>query len=154
MALCEAAAYYMDKGMTMWDAMIDLYERMGYYLDGIQTISLPGVEGGDKIQKILSDLRANPPKTIGGYKVISVRDYQLDTITNLATGKVTPTGLPNSNVLYYDMEDGVWLCCRPSGTEPKVKFYYGVKGKNLKDAQKRSDKMGEDVVAMIEKMMK
>lgn len=153
MALCECAAYYMDKGMTMWDAMIDMYERMGYYLDDIQTISLPGVEGGEKIQQILSSLRANPPKEIGGYKVESVRDYQLDTITDLKTGEVTPTGLPNSNVLYYDMEDGVWLCCRPSGTEPKIKFYYGIKGKSLADAEKLSKAMGKDVVAMIDKIM-
>ena len=153
MALCEAAADYMDKGMTMWDAMVDLYERMGYYMDGIQTISLPGVEGGEKIQQILSELRANPPKEFDGYKVTSFRDYKMNTITDSKTGKVTPTGLPNSDVLYFDMEDGVWLCVRPSGTEPKIKFYYGVKGKNLEDAKKLSDRLGAKVVEMIHKMI-
>lgn len=153
MALCEAAAFYMDKGMTMWDAMIDLYERMGYYLDGIQSITLAGVEGGEKIQQVLAGLRSNPPKEFGGYKVLSVRDYQMDTIQDLKTGKVTPTGLPMSNVLYYDMEDGVWLCVRPSGTEPKIKFYYGVKGKDLENAEELSEKLGKEVVAMIHKMI-
>lgn len=153
MALCEAAAFYMDKGMTMWDAMLDLYKRMGYYLDGIRSITLAGVEGGEKIQQVLSTLRSNPPKEFGGYKVLSVRDYQMDTIQDVKTGKIKPTGLPNSNVLYYDMEDGVWLCVRPSGTEPKIKFYYGVKGKDLKDAQKLSEKLGKQVVAMINEMI-
>ena len=153
MALCEAAAFYMDKGMTMWDAMMDLYERVGYYMDGIQSITLAGVEGAEKIQQVLAQLRENPPKEFGGYKVKSVRDYQMDTIKDLKTGKITPTGLPNSNVLYYDMQDGVWLCVRPSGTEPKIKFYYGVKGKDLEDAQKLSEKLGEEVVAMIHKMI-
>lgn len=153
MALCEAAAYYMDKGMTMWDAMLDLYKRMGYYIDGIRSITLAGVEGGEKIQQVLSTLRSNPPKEFGGYQVVSVRDYQMDTIQDLKTGKIKPTGLPNSNVLYYDMEDGVWLCVRPSGTEPKIKFYYGVKGKDLKDAEKLSEKLGKQVVAMINEMI-
>ena len=152
MALCEAAAFYMDKGMTMWDAMMDLYERVGYYMDGIQSITLAGVEGAEKIQQVLAQLRENPPKEFGGYKVKSVRDYQMDTIKDLKTGKITPTGLPNSNVLYYDMQDGVWLGVRPSGTEPKIKFYYGVKGKDLEDAQKLSEKLGEEVGAMIHKM--
>lgn len=153
MALCEAAAFYMDKGMTMWDAMLDLYKRMGYYLDGIRSITLAGVEGGEKIQQVLSTLRSNPPKEFGGYKVLSVRDYKMDTIQDVKTGKIKPTGLPNSNVLYYDMEEGVWLCVRPSGTEPKIKFYYGVKGKDLKDAQKLSEKLGKQVVAMINEMI-
>lgn len=153
MALCEAAAYYMDKGMTMWDAMLDLYKRMGYYIDGIRSITLAGVEGGEKIQQVLSTLRSNPPKEFGGYQVVSVRDYQMNTIQDLKTGKIEPTGLPNSNVLYYDMEDGVWLCVRPSGTEPKIKFYYGVKGKDLKDAEKLSEKLGKQVVAMINEMI-
>lgn len=153
MALCEAAAFYMDKGMTMWDAMLDLYKRMGYYLDGIRSITLAGVEGGEKIQQVLSTLRSNPPKEFGGYKVLSVRDYKMDTIQDVKTGKIKPTGLPNSNVLYYDMEEGVWLCVRPSGTEPKIKFYYGVKGKDLKDARKLSEKLGKQVVAMINEMI-
>ncbi len=153
MALCEAAAFYKSKGMDMWDAMVDLYERVGYYRDGIQSITLAGVEGAEKIKQVLSTLRANPPKEFGGYKVLSVRDYQVDTITDIKTKKVTATGLPMSNVLYYDMEDGVWLCVRPSGTEPKIKFYYGVKGKDLKDAESLEEKLGKEVVDMINKMI-
>lgn len=153
MALCEAAAYYKTKNMTLWDAMIAMYERYGYYKDGIQAITLKGIEGLEKIQKILDTLRANTPEKFGDYKVLSVRDYKQDTITDVATGKVTPTGLPESNVLYYDLEDNAWLCVRPSGTEPKVKFYYGIKGESLEDADAKSEKLGKEVVNMINEMV-
>ena len=132
MALCEAAAYYKTQGKTLWDAMIDMYERYGYYKDDIKSITLKGIEGLEKIQEILSGLRENPPVKIGDYDVLSVRDYQKDTITDTATGEVQPTGLPKSNVLYYDLTDDAWVCVRPSGTEPKVKFYYGIKA-NISD---------------------
>lgn len=153
MALCEAAAYYKTKDMTLWDAMIELYERYGYYKDDIQSITLKGIEGLAKIQEILETLRKNTPAEIAGYKVLKARDYKADTIKDMETGEVTPTGLPNSNVLYYDLTDGAWLCVRPSGTEPKVKFYYGVKGTSLEDADKKSADMGREVLAMIDKMM-
>lgn len=153
MALCEAAAYYKTKDMTLWDAMIELYERYGYYKDDIQSITLKGIEGLAKIQEILETLRKNTPTEIAGYKVLKARDYKADTIKDMETGEVTPTGLPNSNVLYYDLTDGAWLCVRPSGTEPKVKFYYGVKGTSLEDADKKSADMGREVLAMIDKMM-
>ncbi len=153
MALCEAAAYYKTKNMTLWDAMIAMYERYGYYKDAIQSITLKGIEGLAKIQEILETLRKNPPTEIAGYKVTSVRDYKADTIQNMATGEITPTGLPNSNVLYYDLTDGAWLCVRPSGTEPKVKFYYGVKGTSLEDADAKSDAMGKEVLDMINAML-
>jgi len=139
MALCEAAAYYKTKGMTLWDAMEDMYERYGYYYDDIAAISLSGIEGLKKIQSILEAFRNNPPKEIGGYKVLAVRDYQKDAILNMETGVVTPTGLPQSNVLYYEMEDDVWVCVRPSGTEPKIKFYCGVKGSTLADAENKCE---------------
>lgn len=153
MALCEAAAYYKTKGMTMWDAMIAMYEKYGYYLDGIQAITLSGKEGIEKIGMILEELRANPLAEIGGYKVISQRDYLADVIKNIETGDVSPTGLPKSNVLYYDLEDGAWLCVRPSGTEPKIKFYYGVKGVSLEDAQNKESALGARVVEMINSML-
>ena len=153
MALCEAAAYYKTKNMTLWDAMIEMYERYGYYKDDIKTITLKGIEGLQKIQDILETLRNNTPAEFGGYKVLSARDYKKGTITNLETGEVTPTGLPISNVLYYDMEDGVWLCVRPSGTEPKVKFYFGVKGTSLEDANAKSAALGKEVVDMINSML-
>lgn len=153
MALCEAAAFYKTKGMNLWDAMIELYDRYGYYKDDIQSITLKGIEGLAKIQEILDTLRQNPPAEIGGYKVVAARDYKEDTIKNMETGEVTGTGLPGSNVLYYDLTDDAWVCVRPSGTEPKVKFYYGVKGNSLQDADDKSEKMGKEVLSMIDKMM-
>ena len=153
MALCEAAAYYKTQGKTLWDAMIDMYEKYGYYKDDIQSITLKGIEGLEKIQSILETLRKNPPKEIGGYQVTSARDYKLDTIRNMATGETTGTGLPKSNVLYYDLTDDAWLCVRPSGTEPKVKFYYGVKGTSLADADEKSKALGEKVLEMIHQML-
>ena len=152
-ALCEAAAYYKTKNMTLWDAMVALYEKYGYYKDAVKSIELKGIEGLAKIQEILETLRNNTPVRIGDYHVVSARDYKLDTIKDMKTGEVKPTGLPASNVLYYDLNDGAWLCVRPSGTEPKVKFYYGVKGTSLEDADKKSAAMGEEVLAMIQKML-
>ena len=152
MALCEAAAYYKTQGKTLWDAMIDMYEEFGYYKDAIQSVTMKGIEGLEKIQEIMRTLRANAPKEVAGYQVLKVRDYKADTITDVATGEVTPTGLPNSNVLYYELTDDAWLCVRPSGTEPKVKFYYGVKGNSLGDADEKSDAMGKAVLAMVDAM--
>lgn len=152
-ALCEAAAYYKQKGMTLWDAMIAMYEKYGYYKDAVKAIGLSGIEGLAKIQSIMETLRNNTPTEVGGYKVTSARDYKLDTIKNMATGEVKPTGLPSSNVLYYDLEDGTWICVRPSGTEPKIKFYFGVKGTSLKDAEEKENALGAAVMAMVDKMM-
>ena len=146
-ALCEAAAYYKQKGMTLWDAMIAMYEKYGYYKDAVKAIGLSGIEG------LAKTLRNNTPTEVGGYKVTSARDYKLDTIKNMATGEVKPTGLPSSNVLYYDLEDGAWICVRPSGTEPKIKFYFGVKGTSLKDAEEKENALGAAVMAMVDKMM-
>ena len=126
-ALCEAAAYYKMKGMTLWDAMIAIYEKYGYYKDA--------------------------PTEVGGYRTVSARDYKLDTIKDMENGEVKPTGLPESNVLYYDLTDDAWLCVRPSGTEPKIKFYYGIKGTSLADADEKSAKLGEAVMAMVDSMM-
>lgn len=153
MALCEAAAYYKTQGKTLWDAMIDMYEKYGYYKDDIQSITLKGIEGLEKIQKILSELRTNAPTQIGDYKVLVARDYKADTVKDLETGEVTPTGFPSSNVLYYELTDDAWLCVRPSGTEPKVKFYYGIKGTSLEDADAKSAALGKDVLAMVDDIM-
>ena len=153
MALAEAAAFYKAQGKTLWDAMIEMYERYGYYKDDIKSVSLKGIEGLQKIQEIMDTLRKNPPVQIGDYKVTSFRDYKADTIKDLATGAVKPTGLPISNVLYFDLTDDAWLCVRPSGTEPKVKFYYGIKGTSLEDADAKSAALGEKVLAMIHEML-
>ncbi len=152
MALCEAAAYYKTQGKTLWDAMIEMYEQFGYYKDAIQAVTMKGIEGLQKIQEIMNSLRQNPPAEFAGHKVVAVRDYKADTIKDLATGEVKATGLPNSNVLYYELTDDAWVCVRPSGTEPKVKFYYGVKGTSLADADKKSEIMGKAVLDMVDSM--
>lgn len=154
MALCDAAAYYKTQGKTLWDAMIDMYEKYGYYKDDVKSVGLSGIEGLAKIQAIMTELRENPPKEIGGYHVLSFRDYKKDEITDLTTGEKKPTGLPNSNVLYFDMNDDAWLCVRPSGTEPKIKFYFGIKGTSLEDADEKSAQLGKAVMAMIDEMVK
>lgn len=153
MALCEAAAYYKTKNMTLWDAMIAMYERYGYYQDGITAITLKGIEGLEKIGQIMNTLRAEAPKEIGAYQVTAVRDYKNDTITDIATGAVRPTGLPSSNVLYYELTDDAWVCVRPSGTEPKVKFYFGIKGSSMADADAKAEAMKAAVNAVVEKML-
>ena len=133
--------------------MIDMYEKYGYYKDAIKTVTLKGIEGLAKIQQVMNNLRENPPKKIGDYQVLSFRDYKKDTITDLATGQVKATGLPNSNVLYFDLNDDAWVCARPSGTEPKLKFYYGIKGNSLEDADQKSAALGEQVLAIIDEML-
>lgn len=153
MALCEAAAYYKTLGKTLWDAMIDMYEKYGYYKDDIQSITLKGIEGLEKIQNILETLRKEPPAEIGGYGVQRARDYKAGTIKDLRTGDTSDTGLPASNVLYYELENDAWVCVRPSGTEPKVKFYYGIKGNSLENVDEISAKMGASVLEMVEKML-
>ena len=116
-------------------------------------MTLKGIDGAAQIQQMMSDMRNNPKKTLGGFEVLAVRDYKEDTRKDLKTGEVTKTGLPASNVLYYELEDDAWVCVRPSGTEPKVKFYLGVKGTSLEDADARSKALSEAVHAMIGKML-
>jgi phosphoglucomutase len=149
MALCEAAAYYKKRGKTIWDAMIDMYEKYGYYKDNVIAITHKGIEGLEKIQSIMSNLRENPPARFGEYEVLAVRDYEKDTITNLSTGVVTTTGLPKSNVLYFELTSDAWICVRPSGTEPKIKIYFGVVGESLEDAEKKSEELAEVVKKLV-----
>ena len=153
MALCEAVAYYKTKGMSLWDKMKEMYERYGYWMDGVQAITLKGKEGIEKIQNTIEKLRADIPAEIAGYKVVSARDYKLDTVKNMITGEVSSTGLPKSNVLYYDLEGGAWVCVRPSGTEPKLKFYYGIKGTSFEDAEVKEKELGEYMVHMVHAML-
>ena len=152
-ALCEAAAYYKTKDMTLWDAMVAMYEKYGYYKDAVKSIGLSGIEGLAKIQSIMETFRNETPTGFGDYKVVSARDYKMDTIKDMAAKEVKPTGLPSSNVLYYDMNDNAWLCIRPSGTEPKIKFYYGVKGSSLEDAEAKSNALGEALMAVVNKLL-
>ena len=153
MSLCEWAAYYKTKGMTLWDAMIDLYKRCGYHYDDVMSIELKGIEGIAKIGEILSTLRGAPPIYVGDQKVEQIRDYQSGRITNLITGEERATLLPSSNVLFYDLEGNSWFCARPSGTEPKIKLYYGVLGGSLEDSKEKSHKLGLEIQKMIRKML-
>ncbi len=141
MLLCEAAAYYKSKNMTLWDAMMDMYERYGYYREGLKTLTLKGIDGAEKIRRMMKEQRENPPKELGGLKVLAVRDYQADTRKDIMTGEVTATGLPASDVLYYELSDDAWCCVRPSGTEPKIKYYFGVKGNSLEDSKIKLEKL-------------
>ena len=137
MMLCEVAAWCKSNGITLVDAMGSLYETYGYYKEGLETMTLKGMDGAEKIQSMMNEMRNNPPKKIGAWDVLALRDYKKDTRTELATGKVTETGLPESNVLYYELSDNAWCCVRPSGTEPKIKFYFGVVGADIKDSEKK-----------------
>ena len=153
MALCEAATYYRSLGKTLWDAMIDMYDRYGYWIDDITTITMKGVDGVEKIKSIMSMLRKESPKKIGDYEVLAVRDYDTDIVRNMKTGAETPTFLPKSNVLYFELTNDTWLCVRPSGTEPKIKFYFGVKGSSLEDAKELSAQFAVKVSELIENLV-
>ena len=148
--LCEVAAFYKSQGKTLWDGMIDMYEKYGYYREGISTLTLKGIDGAAQINEIMTKARDNAPDTFGEYKVLAIRDYKNDTRKDLATGKVEPTGLPSSNVLYYELNDNAWCCVRPSGTEPKIKFYFGVKGSSLEDSQSKLDALSAEVLKRFE----
>ena len=150
MCLCEVAAWCKYNNITVWDQMLKIYERFGYYMEGIHTITLKGIDGAQQIKDMMEKLRNNPPKEFDGLKVLKFRDYEKDTITDLATGEVTPTGLPKSNVLYFEIENDSWCCARPSGTEPKIKFYMGIKGDNLEDANRKLESFKDAVVKALE----
>lgn len=147
--LCEAAAYYKKQGLTLWDQMLNIYEKYGYFKETLVSIEKKGVSGIAEIKAMLEKLRSNPPKTIGGYKVLSVRDYDSNVIT-YADGTTSETGLPKSNVLYYELEDNAWCCARPSGTEPKVKFYMGVKGSSFEDAENKLEFLKNDMMQLVD----
>lgn len=148
-ALCEAMAYYKSKGKSLWEVMNDIYKKYGYYRDGVNSIDLAGIEGIQRIARIMEYFRKNTPEKLSDYKVLFARDYQEDTVKNMESGSVKATGLPSSNVLYYDCEDSTWLCIRPSGTEPKLKLYYGVKAGSVEEADKRIKKLSEELNNII-----
>lgn len=150
MCLCEVAAWCKKHGQTLWDKMVELYEKYGYFKEDLYTITLKGIDGSKQIGEMMDKLRKNPPAEFGDLKVINVRDYATGITKELATGKESPTGLPESNVLYFDLTNDSWCCARPSGTEPKIKFYMGVKGTSLEDAKARNEKLTEELKAVIE----
>ena len=149
MLLCEVAAWCKANGKTVWDRMIEMYEEYGYFKETQYSLTLKGVEGSKQIAAIMEKLRNNPPKMLGDLKVLKFRDYDRDVIKDMATGESTSTGLPQSNVLYFDLEDDAWCCARPSGTEPKLKFYMGVKGNSLDDATAKNNALTDAVKALL-----
>ena len=149
MMLCELAAFYKKQGKSVWDAMIDMYEKYGYYKEGQYSITMKGKEGAEQIAALMDKLRSNPPKKFGKWTVEEFRDYKTGKTVDMATGKEGETGLPASNVLYFALDDDAWCCARPSGTEPKIKFYMGVKGKNLEDAAALQEELTEAVKSFI-----
>ncbi len=145
MALCEAAAYYKKQGLTLWDQMIRIYEKYGFYKEEQISIVLKGADGAAQIKQMMENMRSNPPQTLGKYTIKEIRDYQLNTVVHTQTKETTQTGLPKSNVLYYDLGDGAWCCVRPSGTEPKIKFYIGVKEDTMEKAEAEVKKLAEEL---------
>ena len=142
MALCEATAYYKSKGITLWEQMINIYKKYGFYKEGQVSITLKGADGAEQIKAMMEKMRKNPPKKLGSYDVLEVRDYKEHTIVK-ADGTKLETDLPTSNVLYYDLNDNSWCCVRPSGTEPKIKFYMGVKGESMEEAEQKLEELTE-----------
>jgi len=149
MCLCEMAAWCKKNGITVWDQMLKLYEKYGYYKETQYAITLKGIDGSKQIAEMMDKLRSNPPKNFGELTVKEFRDYDRDVTKDLATGEERPTGLPKSNVLYFDLTNDSWCCARPSGTEPKIKFYMGVKGSSLADAQDKVEKLTEALKAYL-----
>ena len=149
MSLCEAASYYKSLGKTLWDAMIDMYEKYGYYKEGIVSLTLEGSSGAEKIKNMMDNMRNNIPTEIGGYKVLEFKDINQNLVKNMITGEVGETGLPKSNVLYYNLEDNGWCCVRPSGTEPKIKFYIGVKSDSIENADKTLERVKASMMDLV-----
>ena len=143
MALCEAAAYYKNKNLTLWDQMINIYEKYGYYKEGQIALTMKGIDGANKIKEIMENVRKNPLKKLGQYNVVEYRDYSISKLENYKNNTTEIINLPKSNVLYYELEDDAWCCVRPSGTEPKIKFYIGVKGKSIEDSENKLKELSE-----------
>ena len=141
MLLCEAAAYYKEKNMTLWDQMINMYNEYGYYKEGIKQVTLEGIDGTEKIKEIMDNFRKNPPKNFGSFKVEKIRDYNNSIILEAGTNKTEKINMPKSNVLYYELSNDSWIAVRPSGTEPKIKYYIGVKGKSIEEANEMLEEL-------------
>ena len=149
MCLCEAVAYYKSQGMTLWDQMNKMYEKYGYYIETQHSLVLKGMEGAEKIKEMMTTVRNNPPKAFGDYKVLRFSDYQVGKTIDCTTNSETVIDMPKSNVLYFDLNDTAWCCVRPSGTEPKIKFYIGVKGTSSEDAKQKIETLKKDVLASL-----
>jgi phosphoglucomutase len=150
MSLCEAACFYKSQGITLWNQMINIYEKYGYYKEGLFSIVLEGADGASKINEIMEKMRNNLPENIGGHKVLEFKDFKLNTVKNMITGETSETGLPSSNVLYYSLEDDYWFCVRPSGTEPKIKFYMGVKTDSMEKAESELENLQASIRKLVD----
>ena len=148
--LCEVAAFLKKQGKALWDGMLDIYEKYGYYKEGITTLELKGIDGAAQIQAIMTKAREEVPATIGEYEVLAIRDYKTDMRKDMKTAVTVSTGLPISNVLYYELSNNAWCCVRPSGTEPKIKFYFGVKGDSLKDSEEKLKSLSQNMMKLFE----
>ena len=151
MALCEAACFYASKGKTLWDAMIDIYEKYGYYKETQVSIVREGVQGAQEIKDMMTKMRETDIESIGKYKVLVFKDVEKDVVKDMKTGEISKTGLPKSNVLYYELEDNSWCCIRPSGTEPKIKLYMGIKENTEKEAEEKLAELKEAMLEIVEK---
>ncbi len=149
MSLCEAAAYYRAQGITLWDQMNNIYKKYGYYKEDQVSIVMEGAEGAEKIKEMMTAMRNKDIEKIGKYKVLTFKDVERDYVKDMLTGKEGKTGLPKSNVLYYALEDNCWCCVRPSGTEPKIKLYFGVKGSSAENATEELEKLKDDMVKLV-----
>lgn len=147
--ICEMAAYYKEKGMTLYEALLALYEKYGYYREGVKSMTMKGLEGMARIQLIMKTFRENTPAELGGYKVVVAKDYKTQVFKDMETGAESGSPLPVSDVLHYTLEDGTWVCIRPSGTEPKLKFYIGVKADSLQAAQDKVAMLDQDIEAKV-----
>ena len=149
MSLCEAAAYYKSKKMTLWDQMLNIYEKYGYYNEGQVSITLEGSSGAEKIKQMMDNLRNNLPSKIGKYKVLVFKDIANNIVKDMVTENIVETGLPKSNVLYFELEEDSWCCVRPSGTEPKIKLYFGVKSNSLENAERDLEELKKDMCEIV-----
>lgn len=150
--VCEMAAFYKEQGMTLYEALLGLYEKYGYFQDGVKSLTMKGLEGMERIRRIMKTFRETTPAELGGYAVVQARDYKTQVFRDLRTGAETKSPLPTSDVLYYTLEDGSWVCIRPSGTEPKLKFYIGVRADSLQAAQEKLAALEGDIEAKVERV--
>lgn len=154
MLICELAAYYKSKGMSLYDGLLALYDKYGVYKETITSITLKGIDGAAQIKKVMDTLRAESPKEVAGVKIIEARDYSIDKIVNLVTGEESKSGLPSSNVLYYVLENGTWFCVRPSGTEPKIKIYFGSSDKSAEVVDEKLKSAESGILGIVDEILK
>ena len=143
---CEVAAYYKSQGKTLYDGLLEVFEKYGFFREDLVSLTLKGKDGAEKIQEMMATFRENPPKEVAGLTVVAVEDYKASIVTSLQDGHKEEIHLPKSNVLKYQLEDGSWFCLRPSGTEPKIKFYFGVQDNSLQNSEQKLLTIKEDIM--------